>query len=62
MAEIIPLDRLGIAGRWVDVDEDLGTDVVFEVSIESGNYNVRLVDPSDGEETEIYDLQELAMH
>ena len=58
MAEIIPLDRLRIAGRWIDVDKLSLTSLVFEISIDNGHYGVRLIDPSDGEEAEIYDLKE----
>lgn len=56
MADIIPLDRLKIVGRWVAID-DWDTDVVFEFEIRNGAYTVRASD-SDGEEPEVYNVEE----
>ena len=56
MAEIIPLDRLKLAGRWVALDE-WDTQVVFDFKIQNGTYTVRAID-SDGEEPQIYDVRE----
>lgn len=56
MANIIPLDRLKIAGRWVAID-DWDTDVIFEFRVQNGTYTISAVD-SDGEEAEVHDVKE----
>lgn len=60
MADIIPLDRLKIAGRWVAIDE-WDTEVVFKFQIQNGAYAVSAAD-SDGEKPEVYDVREDADH